>query len=122
MTMIIAAILNDSNTILPIVEGTILRIYNTTTRQKKDFQNPALTLTEGRRGATLRFAEEQGATIFVSPPNTFCELSYTAAQKDDISFLHVEANTNFDTLEQSLLNEKYTVQATLPTHEIVPSK
>ena len=35
-------------------------------QQNQDFPNPALGLTEGRRGATLRFAEGKGAKVFVT--------------------------------------------------------
>lgn len=120
--MLVAAVLNEEDIILPIVEGSILRIYNTETQQKQDFPNPALGLTEGRRGATLRFAEEKGATIFVAPPNTFCELSYKAAQKDKVEFFNIAGNTSFQSFEQSLVNEQISIQTFLPDEEIVPSQ
>lgn len=119
--MLVAAIIDEKEIILPIVEGTILRIYDTKTLQKKDYPNPALGLTEGRRGATLRFAEEKGTTIFVVPPNTFCELSYKAAQEDHVNFINIPAKTSFQSFEQSFLNEEIIAQTFLPDKEIVPS-
>lgn len=119
--MLIAAIIDQKETILPIVEGTILRIYNTETQQKQDYRNPAVGLTEGRRGATLRFAEEKGANVFVAPPHTFCELSYKAAQEDQVKFFNIPANTSFQSFQQSFLKEEIIVQTFLPDKEIVPS-
>lgn len=119
--MLLAVIIDEKETILPIVEGSILRIYDTEAQQKQDYPNPALGLTEGRRGATLRFAEEKGATVFVAPPNTFCELSYQAAQKDQVKFFNIAANTSFQSFEQSLLKEEILVQTSLPEEEVVPS-
>ena len=57
--MFIAAIIDEEETILPIVEGSILRIYDAETQQKQGYPNPALGLTEGRRGTTLRFAKKR---------------------------------------------------------------
>lgn len=119
--MLIAIIIDEQETILPIVEGSILRIYNTETKQKQDFPNPALALTEGRRGATLRFAEGKGAKVFVAPPNTFCELSYQAAQKDQVNFFNISSNTSFHGFEQALIAEQISIQAFLPDEEVVPS-
>lgn len=119
--MLIAAIINQNETILPIVEGTILRIYDTETQQKQDYPNPALGLTEGRRGATLRIAEEKGATVFVAPPNTFCELSYKAAQEGNVKFFNITSDTSFQSFEQSFLKEEIIAQTFLPDNEIVPS-
>lgn len=120
--MIIAAVINEAEIILPIVEGTILRIYNTETKEQKDFPNPALGLTEGRRGATLRFAESNGANVFVAPPNTFCQLSYEAAQKDQVEFFHIAENTSYLQFEYALRNGEIAVQTSLPVEEIVPSQ
>lgn len=119
--MLVAAIIDEKETILPIVEGSILRIYDTETQEKQDYPNPALGLTTGRRGATLRFAEDKGVTIFVAPPNTFCELSYKKAQEDHVKFFNIPPNTSFQRFEQSLLNDEILIQTYLPEKEVVPS-
>lgn len=119
--MLIAAIIDEKETILPITEGTTLRIYNTENKEVEDYTNPALALTEGRRGATLRFAEEKGATVFVAPPNTFCELSYKSAQADKVTFINIEPNTTFHSFEQALLKNEVVIQTTLPNEEILSS-
>lgn len=119
--MILAVVVDEKEQILPIVEGTILRIYDTESHQKQDFSNPAQHVTEGRRGATLRFAEEKGATVFVAPPNTFCELSYQAARKNNVNFLNILKNTNFKSFEESLVNKEIALQTFLPDEDIVPS-
>jgi len=119
--MLIAAVIDEKETILPIVEGTILRIFDTETSRAEDFPNPAVQLKTGRRGATLQFAEEKGATTFVAPPNTFCELSYKAAQEDKVEFIHIPSDTAFPNFKQSFLNGEIKVQAFLPDKEILPS-
>ena len=119
--MLIAAVLNENEIILPIVEGTVLRIYDTERKVTEDFPNPANDLTEGRRGAALKFAEEKGAKVFVAPPNTFCELSYNKAKKDNIKFFHISQGLSFTSFEQALEKQEIQVQSFLPENEVVPS-
>lgn len=119
--MLIAAVIDENEIILPIVEGVTLRLYNTDSKIIKDFPNPAMGLTEGRRGAVLRFAEQNGAEAFVAPPNTFCELSYKVAQKDEVRFFNIATSTSFKSFEQNLLKGQISTQTFLPDIEIVPS-
>lgn len=119
--MIIAAVIDKGENILPIVEGTILRIYNTNTNEHVDYENPALHLKEGRRGATLNFAEDKGATAFVTPPQTFCELSYAKAKKDEIQFFHLEQETTFREFQWLLDNNILQIKNELPEQDIAPS-
>src|SRR5690625_5958693 len=108
--MIIAAVVDEAEHILPIVDGTILRLYNINTKEYIDYENPALHLKEGRRGATLNFAEEKGATGFVTPPQTFCELSYAKAKKDKIQFYHLEQKITFKEFQHQLDNNKLQIK------------
>lgn len=110
-----AVVLNEQGIITPIVEGKIVRIVNGETHE--DFDNPALQLTEGRRGAVLRFVLEKGVKVFVAPPNTFCELSYAAAKGKDVQFIAIESGVSFEQFVESTK----TIQAELPAEEIVPS-
>ncbi len=119
--MIIAAVIDKAQKILPIVDGTILRLYNTDTKEYIDYENPALHLKEGRRGATLSFAEEKGATAFVTPPQTFCELSYAKAKKDEIQFFHLEQEITFKEFQALLDNNKLQIKNELPEEDIAPS-
>lgn len=119
--MIIAAVLDKDENILPIVEGTVLRVYNTNTKEYVDYENPALHLEEGRRGATLNFSEEKGATAFVTPPQTFCELSYAKAKKDEIQFFQLEQKISFKDFQQLLDNNKLQIKNELPVQDIAPS-
>lgn len=119
--MLIAAVLNEEENILPIVDGTTLRIYDTNTKIHVDYENPALRLEEGRRGATLNFAEEKGATAFVAPPQTFCELSYTKAKEDEIQFYHLEQEITFKEFQHRLDNNKLRIKNELPEEDIAPS-
>lgn len=119
--MSIALVLNDKNIISPIVEGVTLRILNAEIGEQVDFRNPALDLEEGRRGATLRFAIEHGATIFVAPPETFCELSYQKAQSENIQFYHVKKSTSYEQFQGLLSNQELEITKDLPIDEVVPS-
>jgi|SRR5690625_439057 len=119
--MIIAAVINSEMDILPIVEGSILRLYNTETKEYIDYENPALHLKEGRRGATLSFAEEKGATAFVTPPQTFCQLSYAKAKKDGIQFYHLEQQITFKEFKELIDYNKLQIRNELPEEDIAPS-
>ena len=118
--MAIAVVVNDDGIVTPIVEGTILRIIYKD-HSVEDFRNPALDLTEGRRGATLRKAIELGATTFVAPPETFCELSYKKAQEEKITFIHIEKNQTFADVVSQLKSNALEKSNELPAEEVVPS-
>ena len=118
--MAIAVVINDDGIVTPIVEGTVLRIINQD-QTVEDYRNPALDLTEGRRGAALRKAIEKGVRTFVAPPATFCELSYQKAQEQQIAFITIEPNQPFAEVAQAL--RAGTIQKTkqLPSAHVVPS-
>ncbi|WP_339216790.1 chemotaxis protein CheY [Solibacillus sp. FSL W8-0372] len=118
--MTIAVVVNDEGIVTPIVEGTILRIIQKD-HSIEDFRNPALDLTEGRRGAALRKAIEQGATIFIAPPETFCELSYKKAQEEQISFINIAANQSFAQVIEQVNSGEIQISKELPAEEVVPS-
>lgn len=118
--MAVAVVINDEGIVSPIVEGTVLRIIHKD-QTVEDFRNPALDLTEGRRGATLRKAIEQGATTFIAPPETFCELSYKKAQEEQIQFYNIDANQPFAQVAQQLKLGEITISKELPANEVVSS-
>ena len=118
--MTIAVVVNDEGIVTPIVEGTILRIIQPD-HSVEDLRNPALDLTEGRRGAALRKAIEQGATTFIAPPETFCELSYKKAQEEQISFINITANQSFAQVVEQLKSGSIQISLDLPADEVVPS-
>ncbi|WP_318503397.1 hypothetical protein [Bacillus sp. T3] len=107
--------------IVPIVEGTVIRIYDTETRQYEDYENPALSLQSGKRGAIIRWLNERGINLLVTPPNTLCELSYEAAQKEEFHYYRVEAETNFTYLRQLIDHNQLLLTDHLPESEIQPS-
>ena len=117
----IAAVIDNEEKIVPIVEGVEIRIYNTETSEYIDYPNLALELDEGRRGATLNFADSKGATVFVAPPETFCELSYDKARKEQFKFYHLDSKVPFKQFAQKLVKGEIKLQETLPKPEIVPS-
>ena len=118
--MAIAVVVNDEGIVTPIVEGTILRIIQQD-HSVEDLRNPALDLTEGRRGATLRKAIELGATTFVAPPETFCELSYKKAQEEQISFINIPANQSFAQVAEQLKSGTIQQSNEFPADEVVAS-
>lgn len=119
--MLIALVLDEDDCILPIVEGTVLRIYNTETGAYQDYPNPAVGLTEGRRGATLQFAIDHGVEAFAAPPLTFCELSYEKARRESIAFLPLKPDTLFAEFQRLWPDLAHTIAAGLPAEEIAPS-
>jgi hypothetical protein len=118
--MAIAIVINDEGIVTPIVEGTVLRIL-TKDGTAEDHPNPALDVTEGRRGATLRKAIELGANSFVAPPATFCELSYEKAQQQQVTFINIAANQPFTQVVQQIKSGAISASANLPAEEVVPS-
>ena len=120
--MLVAAVIDKNEIILPIIEGSSIRIFDTEANQFKDYPNPAADLKEGRRGAALRFAEEKGATVFASPPQTFCELSYQKAQDDQVLFFQLERELSFKQFQELVKTQSVRTQKELPAEVVVPSK
>ncbi|WP_068672224.1 hypothetical protein [Oceanobacillus sp. Castelsardo] len=119
--MIIAAVLNEKKIIVPIVEGKVLRVYNSKKKTYEDLENPAIYLKEGRRGAALGYAKEKGAEAFVAPPQTFCDLSYEKAKNDGIQFYQLEESILFEQFEEKIKSNQLWSQSELPDNEIAPS-
>ncbi|MEC1718048.1 hypothetical protein [Schinkia azotoformans] len=119
--MIIAVVIDKDEKIVPIVEGEKIRIYDTETNKYQEFPNPALALEEGRRGATLKFAEQKGATAFAAPPQTFCELSYEKAIEDQIKFFQLPLGLFFSQFKEQVDQKRIDSKGVLPRNEIAPS-
>jgi len=59
--MRVAVVLNSkTEKIVPIVEGDIIRLYDTETEETEDVTNPSIHLSEGKRGAVVKWAESRG--------------------------------------------------------------
>ncbi|ALC80255.1 MULTISPECIES: hypothetical protein [Bacillus] len=119
--MIIACTLDQNEIIKPITEGVIVRIYREETEEFQDFRNPAMDIKEGRRGAALKLAVENGATAFAAPPETFCELSYRKAKDENVSFYNIASNLSFSEFQKQLTAKTIHLQKELPEKEVVPS-
>ncbi|EKN64012.1 hypothetical protein P9E76_05815 [Schinkia azotoformans] len=119
--MIIAIVIDKDEKIVPIVEGEKIRIYDTETNEYQEFPNPALALEEGRRGSTLKFVEQKGATAFAAPPQTFCELSYEKAIEDQIKFFHLPLGLFFSQFKEQVDQKRIDSKGVLPRNEIAPS-
>ncbi|PWA07707.1 hypothetical protein DCC39_16355 [Pueribacillus theae] len=120
--MIIGMVMSqDKETIVPIIEGSIARIYNTVTEESEDFTNPAMGLKEGRRGAAITWMLKQGVETLCAPPSTLCELSYEKAQEEQLHFYRLEPGTTFAEFQAQLQKGKLNLQESLPDEEIEPS-
>ncbi|MEH7522652.1 hypothetical protein V7149_05110 [Bacillus sp. JJ1503] len=120
--MLIGMILaSDKETIVPIIEGEIARIYDTNTKEFSDSPNPALGQTEGRRGATVKWMVDRGVKVLCAPPSMLCELSYTRAQEEQFTFYRLEPGTTFEGFKTHLENGNASFSDCLPENEIEPS-
>lgn len=120
--MKIAMTLSKYNELLvPIIEGEVIRIYDTETNEYEDFANPALTLQSGKRGAVIRWLNDRKINILCVPPKMLCELSYEAAQKENFTYFRVESGTSFSEFIKLLENNGLEITTTLPENEIEPS-
>ncbi|WP_338448895.1 hypothetical protein R4Z09_22150 [Niallia oryzisoli] len=120
--MKIAMVLSgEPEIIVPIVEGTVIRLYDTATGDVQDFENPALKLQSGKRGAVIKWLNESGVTILCAPPKMLCELSYEAAQKEDFQYYRITSGTSFSDLKKFITNNLLEITNELPEIEIEPS-
>lgn len=120
--MLIGMVLaKDKETIVPIVDGEFARVYNTESGEVVDSPNPALELSSGKRGATVKWMVEQGVKILCAPPGTLCELSYNRAQDEKLNFYRLEPETSFVTLKSNLESGNLSVVDALPNEEVEPS-
>lgn len=115
--MKIAFILNKSEEIVPITEGTVLRVYDCLTKRYNDYPNPALEREQGKRSAALQFAIEHGARALAAPPETLCERSYKLALQEEMSFISLPGRVPF----KQIISQPIGLTDHLPEIEIVPS-
>lgn len=116
-----ALALNDEEVIVPIVQGTIFRIYDNNLSHYSDFENPANLVSSGKRGKTIGFALEHNVEIFVSPPENFCELSYDKAQEVGLKFVNIVNHLRFADFIDQWIKGEFDIVSQLPQKEIVPS-
>lgn len=120
--MTIAMVLSgNQELIVPIVEGEIIRLFNAETGDVQDFENPALQLENGKRGAVINWLNEKGVHVLCTPPSTLCELSYRAAQKEQFHYYRLKKDTSFSELKQLILSNTLELTEELPDNEIEPS-
>jgi hypothetical protein len=120
--MIIAmAITGDQETIVPIIEGETIRLYDTETEQVSDFENPANNLTTGKRSAVIKWANNKGVKVLCSPPSMLCELSYDLARQEQFQYYRVKPHTSFSALQSLIKENGLELVAALPLNEIEPS-
>ncbi|MGE6717582.1 hypothetical protein ACQKGD_09430 [Peribacillus frigoritolerans] len=120
--MTIAMVLSgDKEIIVPIVVGEVIRLFRVETGEVKDFENPALKLQAGKRGAVIRWLNERGIHTLCAPPSMLCELSYETAQKEKFRYYRVQNNTSFSELKALILSNSIELSIELPKNEIEPS-
>lgn len=86
-----AVIAQDGNTVVPLVSGPVVRVFDTDTQTTSDLENPALTATKGKRILVVKLMLEHGVEVVLAPPSTFCEHSYKVAQHEGIRFVNLDA-------------------------------
>lgn len=114
-------LIRENEIIVPIVEGAVIRLYDVETGDIQDFENPALKLQSGKRGAVIKWLNERGVNILCAPPKMLCELSYEAAQKEDFIYYRVQQGTSFSDLKRFISNREIEITRVLPENEIEPS-
>ena len=120
--MTIAMVLSgEKEIIVPIVEGEVIRLYDIETGDVEDFENPALKLQSGKRGAVIRWLHDRGVKILCAPPSMLCELSYGAAQKENFCYYRIQNNISFSDLKGLIANNSLELTEELPGNEIEPS-
>lgn len=120
--MRVAVVLNSkTEKIVPIVEGDIIRLYDTETEETEDFTNPSIHLSEGKRGAVVKWAESRGIKVLAAPPSMLCELSYGSAKSKGFHYYRVSSDTGFAEFQHRLKNKNIELVTDLPSFEIEPS-
>lgn len=120
--MIIAmAITGEQEIIVPIVEGEIIRLYDTDTEHASDFENPANNLNTGKRSAVIKWANDKGVKVLCSPPSMLCELSYDLAKKEQFQYYRVKPHTSFSAFQSLIKENGLELVTALPIQEIEPS-
>ncbi|KKI90496.1 hypothetical protein WQ54_21365 [Bacillus sp. SA1-12] len=119
--MIIAMVLGEKETIVPIIEGKVIRLYDVKSGDVQDFENPALKVDTGKRGAVIKWLNERGVHILCSPPSMLCELSYETAKQANFRYYRVQKNTPFFSVKQELASNQLELTEALPKNEIEPS-
>ncbi len=108
--MKIAFVLNESEDIVPITEGIVLRVYDSSSKSY-------IEQKEGRRSAALQFAIKQGVHALAAPPETLCEQSYKFARKEQLSFISLPGPVPFN----QIISQPLALTDQLPKKEISPS-
>ncbi|MFC5588690.1 hypothetical protein ACFPRA_07320 [Sporosarcina soli] len=117
--MLIGMVLaKDKETIVPIVDGEIARIYNLESGEIIDSPNPAREVSEGKRGATVKWMVQNDVKVLCAPPGTLCELSYSRAQTENLNFCRVDPGTSFSSLKSHIENGELRIVDSLPNNEI----
>lgn len=71
-----AFILNDKKNIVPIVEGAMLRIYDTTLEVVTDYPNPYRLTKNAEEQFVYNFAQMHGSCYFVVPKSVQPQYSF----------------------------------------------
>jgi hypothetical protein len=99
--MKVAAVISaDGQTVMPLVEGPVIRIRDTDSGVETDVPNPAVSAQRARRMAALQELMHQDVTVVVNPPETFCAHSYQVAKDNELQFWNVPAGTTWESLWQ----------------------
>lgn len=93
-----AVITNDGQTVMPLVQGERIRIRDLESKEEFEIQNPAMSVTTGRRMAVVKALLENGVDTVISPPEAFCAHSYGVAKANELKFWRVAVGATWSSL------------------------
>ena len=93
-----AVIAEDGQTVVPLVSGDIIRIRDTESKEEYELQNPAMSVSSGRRIAVVNALLEQNVESVISPPEAFCAHSYSVAKTNELNFWRVNEGSSWNLL------------------------
>ena len=91
-------IAEDGQTVVPLVNGDTIRIRDTESNEEYELQNPAMSVTSGRRIAVVKALLEHNVASVISPPEAFCAHSYGVATANEMNFWRVKEGSTWKSL------------------------
>ncbi len=95
---IAAVVSEDGNTIVGLTQGPTVVIYDTETKNTREFPNPAITAQSERRRVVVELMASQGTDFACAVPGGFCPHSQQAAITHGIRFIALEPGSRFSSV------------------------
>lgn len=117
--MKIAICIDENGDVARLAEGGKIVIYDWDTRLEKIIDNPGPKVSQAKRSAALSSIIEEGATVVVTIPASFCEISYEKAQQNEIRFIRLNEPKQYKDIIDNLSSYIENVTDSLPENEIM---